>query len=150
MSKTSKQIKEIFKTIDDKREEITMLEESEQRLLDGLLPGGMRYDLERVQTTPVNKTEEVGWKIIQIGQQISKKKEELINDMLYAISIIERMPTSIYRTILWMKYIEGLKWKDIAKKKTYDETYLRGEMQNKAMAEAAAAAESLTKTYIEP
>ncbi len=117
------------------RRRIQLLEEQIERdtiLAQGV--GAIRYDKERVQTSPVaDRMTDIIAKIIETTDKL---KEEIHNLQMaeeecigYLVNLKEE-----HERVLTYHYLDSIKWKDVAIKMDYDETYIY-ELKDKALEE---------------
>lgn len=129
---TGKQFMHRIRTI---RRRIKLLEEQIER--DSVLASGVgaiRYDKERVQTSPV------GDRMTDIVAKIIETTDKLKED-IHCLQLIEEETIGYlvqlkeeHERVLTYHYLDGMKWKDIAYKMGYDDTYIY-EIKDNALAE---------------
>lgn len=79
---------------------------------------GIDYSIDKVQTGPTSSIENTIIKIVDYEQEISKDMEKLINMKNNASKEINEIQ-GIYGTILEMRYLECMRWEEIAYRLNY-------------------------------
>lgn len=127
-----------FKRIRSERADIETLQLRIKGLQLSLLPSGIRYDSDRVQTSPSDKMIEVAAKVDALERQMQKKLTSLNADMVKAISIVQAMPTPEYRQLLTLRYLTDSRtsWEQIADVMGYSVDHVRGYLHKNAIREA--------------
>lgn len=106
------------------------LEEQAERLrteLAGLK--AITYDTDRVQVTPSNKIEELMPKLIRVEEKYAKAILRYHREILRRSEQINKLGDEELSTVLYLRYIEGKKWEQIASDMSYTERnvfYLHG------------------------
>ena len=99
--------KKYLSRIKDKTEKIQEQEECIQRLRDTLGIAGIRYDKDRVQTSPdPNKTANIVAKIIEEEQILDDMKQSLINYRIKVIDEIKQIDNENFRKVLNVVYVD--------------------------------------------
>lgn len=129
-----------LKSIRRKRHELMTISESAAELRASLLPAGIRYDRDRVQTSPEEKLSEVVADLVRIEKIQQKQIARLKEDLILAEQLISAMPTSECRELIRLRYLAGkvkpLTWAEVAERMGYSEDHARGKLHDKAIAEA--------------
>ena len=133
--------KELFRNIRDIRGEIAMLEQRKKFIEESILPKAVRYDEAKVSSSPENPMDKFADKLSDLEERTQKRLNKLIDDNIMAERILTEMPTSKYRTLLYLRYIQGglrykLSWAEIARKMGYDEHHVKIVLHQKALKEA--------------
>lgn len=128
-----------FKRIRNERSDVETLQLRIKELQLSLLPSGIRYDTDKVQTSPSDKMIEVAAKVDALERQMQKKLTALNADMIKAIAIVQSMPTPEYRQLLTLRYLTGSRtsWKQISEIMGYSEQHVKQYMHNAALIEAS-------------
>lgn len=128
-----------LKRIRDERRELISIRMHKEDVRLSLLPGAIRYDKDRVDSSP----DDPMIKMIERLEAIEAKEdacvEELITDIELANEVITAMTVPEHKTLLRLRYIDGdrpMHWKDIASEMGYTEDHVRGKLHGKAIAEA--------------
>lgn len=129
-------VKDLFKNISDIKREIVLLEEQEDRLRQSMLPGAIRYDKDNVISSPQDPMSKYAERISDTEERIRKRLDILQKYESLAQTILDKMPTSKYRMLLSLKYIEEQSWKYIADYMGYGIQHIKQYMHNKALEEA--------------
>lgn len=133
-------ILKFLKSIRTKRRELGNLERTMEELRFMLLPSGIRYDADRVQTSPEDRLHEIADDLLDMERIQKAQQEQLTKDILRAERLISEMPTPEYRDLLRLRYISGglrpITWNQVAKRMGYGEDHVRGKMHGKAIREA--------------
>lgn len=93
---------------------IKQLSRTIEALRYSLLPGAIRYDTDRVQTTPTNKTEELFARIDELETELAAEKDKQITAILTVEGAIRRMPECKEKVVLLQFYIGRISIQDIA------------------------------------
>ena len=127
-----------FKRIRNERSDVETLQLRIKELQLSLLPSGIRYDTDKVQTSPTDKMIEVAAKVDALERQMQKKLTALNADMVRAIAIVQAMPTPEYRQLLTLRYLTGTRtsWEQIADVMGYSVDHVRGYLHKNAINEA--------------
>ena len=134
-----------FKTVRAERADIETLQLRIKELELSLLPRGIRYDSDKVQTSPSDQMLEVAAKRDALERKMQAKLVKLNNDMVKAMEIVQAMPTPEYRQLLTLRYLAGrMTWDQIAEVMEYDDVHVRGYMHKRAIEEAKRVAKNVT------
>ena len=126
-----------FNAIREERADIETLQLRIKELEFSLLPSGIRYDSDRVQTSPSDRMLETVAKIDALERRMRKKLEQLNDDMFKAVAIVQDMPTPAYRQLLTLRYLTGkMSWEDVAEVMGYSVDHVKGYMNRQALMEA--------------
>lgn len=126
-----------FKTVRAERADIETLQLRIKELQMSLLPRGIRYDTDKVQTSPSDQMLEVAAKLDALERKMQTKLVKLNNDMVKAMTIVQAMPTPEYRQLLTLRYLTGhLSWDQIAEVMGYSVDHVRGYLHKNAINEA--------------
>lgn len=141
-------VEELFRNIRDIKNEITVLDKKEQYLELSMLPGAIRYDKDKVQTTPEDPMLKFAEQISEIEELRKVRYEKLLKQNIVAETILNKMRTPKYRTLLFLRYIEGgvqyrYSWSEVALNLGYDEQYVRWDLHHAALDEAQEISDSL-------
>ena len=106
-----------FKTVRNERADIETLQLRIKELQLSLLPRGIRYDSDKVQTSPSDQMLEVAAKVDALERKMQ--------------------PTPEYRQLLTLRYLTGhMSWKQIADVMGYSDDHVRGYLHKMAIEEA--------------
>lgn len=132
-------MRKFFKRIRNERSDVETLHLRIKELQLSLLPSGIRYDTDKVQTSPSDKMIEVAAKVDALERQMQKKLNALNADMIKAIAIVQAMPTPEYRQLLTLRYLTGSRtsWKQISEIMGYSEQHVKQYMHDAALIEAS-------------
>ena len=126
-----------FKTVRNERADIETLQLRIKELQLSLLPRGIRYDSDKVQTSPSDQMLEVAAKVDALERKMQTKLLKLNQDMVRAMEIVQAMPTPEYRQLLTLRYLTGhMSWKQIADVMGYSDDHVRGYLHKMAIEEA--------------
>lgn len=143
-----------LKGIRRKRLELRTVQETAAELRAMLLPAGVRYDKDRVQTSvePEGKLLKVVSDLMEIEQHQELLAERLSQDILRAEQLIGDMTTPEYRELIRLRYLTGgtkpLTWEQIADQMGYSADHVRGKLHGKAIAEARRICKENTPEHI--
>jgi hypothetical protein len=133
-------VRTLLKRIRRERHELRVVQESAAELRGMLLPAGIRYDKDKVQTSPEEKMSGIVADLIRIEETQSVLVDRLSNDILLAEQLIGAMPTPEYRELIRFRFIYGglkpLTWEQVAEKMEYSSDHVRGHLYDKAITEA--------------
>lgn len=126
-----------FKTVRAERADIETLQLRIKELQLSLLPRGIRYDSDKVQTSPSDQMLEVAAKLDALERKMQAKLVKLNNDMVKAMEIVQAMPTPEYRQLLTLRYLTGhMSWEEIAEIMGYSQEHVRGYLHRAAIEES--------------
>ena len=80
-----------------------------------LLPSGIRYDTERVQTSPSEQMPEIMGEIEKVQQEIDQLKGTLIHEITEVGTVIDKLGNDNEKTVLKMYFLSFADIPDIAK-----------------------------------
>ena len=135
------EVEVLFRNIRDTRREISLLERQEDYIRLSMLPGAVRYDKDNVQSSPEDPMLKFAERISEVEELRQKRIEKMSEESILVQQILADMPTSTYRTVLELRYIEGginhrYSWSEIAFEMNYSEDYVRKELHDAALEEA--------------
>ena len=84
---------------------IKRIESTIEGLRSCLLPGGIRYDKDRVQTTPSDKMTEIVCRITDLEKELEEEQQNRANAVMEIDKALMKLPEGPYRTILAESYI---------------------------------------------
>lgn len=131
----------LFRNIRDTRREIAILERQEDYIRLSMLPGAVRYDKDNVQSSPEDPMLKFAERISEVEELRQKRIEKMSEESVLVQQILGGMPTSTYRLVLELRYVEGginhrYSWSEIAFEMNYSEDYVRKELHDAALEEA--------------
>ena len=132
-------ILKFLKQIRAKRRELNILQATIEELRFMLMPSGIRYDLDKVQTSPEDHLGRSVADLVAVERRQKKQVERLLNDLAKAEQLIEAMPTPEYRELIRLRYIAGQKpltWEQVSEQMGYTPVHVRGKLHGKAITEA--------------
>ena len=105
-----------------------------------LMPSGIRYDLDKVQTSPEDRLSQSVADLVAVERRQKRQIERLMSDIAKAEKLIEVMPTPEYRELIRLRYVSGglklMTWEQVAEQMGYSADHVRGKLHGKAIAEA--------------
>lgn len=127
-----------FKMVRAERADIETLQLRIKELELSLLPRGIRYDRDKIQTSPSDQMIEVASKIDELERKMQTKLVKLNGDMVKAVTIVQAMPTPEYRQLITLRYLTGSRtsWEQIAEIMGYSVDHVRGYLHKCAIEEA--------------
>lgn len=137
--------KEYMQSIRQIRREVNLLFEQIER--DRALAAGVkaiRYDIDKVQTSPEDRLSEIVAGIVENEKKLVvrihelQEKENEIREILLCLR-------EEHERVLVLHYIDGLLWDAVAEKLSYNERYIY-ELRDKALDELDAYLEELNQT----
>ena len=127
-----------FKMVRAERADIETLQLRIKELELSLLPRGIRYDRDKIQTSPSDQMIEVASKIDELERKMQSKLVKLNQDMVKAVTIVQAMPTPEYRQLITLRYLTGSRtsWEQIAEIMGYSVEHVRGYLHKRSLEEA--------------
>lgn len=132
-------ILEFLKQIRSEKRELRLIMEREEELRLSLLPAAIRYDVSKVQVSPIDRTPEMMAVLAEYEAEEDRHKAKLLGDITLANKIINRIQNPDYRKLLKLRYIDGAKpltWEQIADILEYSASSVRGYLHGRAIAQA--------------
>lgn len=114
--------KSFLREVRHEQKEILKLQRDIECLEKSLLPGGIRYDLDRVQTSPSDKVSDTLAKIGDYKMELEESLINLIENERKALRMIKTLESSDQRQVLQAYYLSNPKdttdelptWNDVA------------------------------------
>lgn len=134
-------VEELFRNIREARKELWILGQKESYLTLSMLPGAIRYDKDKVESSPEDPMLKFAERLSDI-ETIKKERIKQLSENDYTAQLILRdMPTARNRLLLELRYIEGgishrYSWNEVAEEMGYEEVYTRGVLHQAALREA--------------
>lgn len=133
-------ILKFLKGIRAKRRELGSLQTTIDELRFMLMPSGIRFDIDKVQTSPKDRMGQSVADLVAVEHLQETQRQRLLSDLAKAEQLIDAMPTSEYRELIRLRYITGgmkpLTWEQIADQMGYTPVHVRGKLHGKAIKEA--------------
>ena len=133
-------VKVFLKGIRDKRFELKILKDKRDEIYYSLMPSGIRYDLDKVQTSPVDRMPVAAGDLEEAQQRIDALINSLSHDINLAMRVVNQMQESKHRQLIMLRYFgvdrKTTEWKYVADVMGYTEEYVRGELHGEAIKEA--------------
>ena len=133
-------VKVFLKGIRDKRFELQLLKEKRNEIYYSLMPSGIRYDLDKVQTSPTDRMPVAAGDLEEAQQRIDALINSLSHDINLAMRVVNQMQESKHRQLIMLRYLgldrKATSWKYVADVMGYTEEYVRGELHGEAIKEA--------------
>jgi hypothetical protein len=101
---------------------IMRLEARRTELMSCMLPSGIRYDLDKVQTSPDDPMVRMAGEVDEIERQIKALQQKRWAAVNQISDMIESLPDEDEKTLLMLKWIKDEKIEDIRKKMHYSKT----------------------------
>lgn len=142
-------IKAFLNRIRDEKKELIHLRLHKEDVRLSLLPGAIQYDKDRVNVSPDDPMLRMIQKLEKVEEKETENEEKLLGDIELANRIIAAMPTPENRTLLRLRYIDGLRpmeWREIADAMNYSEDHTKGKLHGRAIAEARIALQKIEHT----
>ena len=86
-----------------------------------LLPSGIRYDTDRVQTSPSDRMPEIMGEIEKVQQEIDQLKGRLISEITEVGAVIDNLSNDNEKTVLKMYFLSLADVSEIARTMHYTE-----------------------------
>ena len=142
-------VKVFLQGIRDKRFELNLLRDKRNEIYYSLMPSGIRYDLDKVQTSPVDRMPVAAGDLEEAQKKIDAMIDSLSRDINLALKLVNLMPESKHRQLIMLRYFgvdrKTTEWKYVADVMGYTEEYVRGELHGEAIKEARQIWKSLQK-----
>ena len=117
-------IKSFLQSIRNTRREIEYFSDMVEELRTSLLPSAIRYDKDRVQTSPeADPMTDILEKVAVYEQKIRDHLQYLLDDYNFASELIMQLERPEYRQVLHHYYLDSSrpKWAQVAEKMGYTE-----------------------------
>lgn len=101
------------------REQIGVLDAKIDACLTGLLPGGIRYDIPRVQTSPKEQFPEVMAKVDDLTSKRIERARELFESIEQINSLANTIQDSTQKAVVIMHYIGGMTLTEVGERLGY-------------------------------
>lgn len=108
------QVRSIQKRLEERKMQLEFLESK-------LMPGALRYDTPKVQTSPSDQMSTVGAEICDVQKEIDALSDTLIAQLHDIESTIDQLENETERTVLKMYYLSCVNVPDIAQTLEYSE-----------------------------
>jgi len=114
-------IKSFLRACRDEQGEVNILLRKREQLYSSLLPEGIRYDGDRVQTTPEDRMLERMPEIAELDKKISQQIRKLARRKVKALGMINKLQDSKQRQVLTLYYLDNrrLSWEKVAAEMGY-------------------------------
>ena len=133
-------VKVFLKGIRDKRFELKILKDKRDEIYYSLMPSGIRYDLDKVQTSPVDRMPVAAGDLEEAQQRIDALINSLSHDINLAMRVVNQMQESKHRQLIMLRYLgldrKATSWEHVADVMGYAPEYVRGELHGQAIKEA--------------
>lgn len=125
-----KKLKDWFKQVRSEQYEIEHLKELIKSAEFGLLPSGIRYDRDKVQTSPDDTMSKVLAKAVDMQRELENSMAKLQERRIETEKRIQRLGNSNEREVLRYYYLDTergkpLTWAQVAYKMNFDERWVR-------------------------
>ncbi len=130
---------DFLKNIRGERFELERVKETRRDLYYSLMPSGISYDGDKVQSSPSDKLSEGMAEIAELDSQLAQKQKCLTQHIIYANSLVDRIPAPECRELLGLRYLDitgdrsPMSWQEIADCMGYSVDYVRGKLHGKAI-----------------
>ena len=79
-----------------------------------MVPGAIRYDTPRVQSSPSDRMSEIMGEVDEIDQEIEDLREQLRQKRQEVADMSRRELDEQACRVIILRYIDGLQWRDVA------------------------------------
>ena len=138
---------EFLKEIPSKKAQLEAIRRSQEEIRLALIPGGIRYDIDKVQTSPRDRMPDMMARLNELQIKEEGCKAALLSDIDKAIHLINCVPTAEYRLLLRLRYINSwpraMTWEKVADQMGYSVDHVKGYMHGRAVMEAREVWETL-------
>lgn len=109
-------VRELLQSVRAEKLEIVILREQIEELKMSLLPGAIRYDKDKVQTSPDDQMSVVMEKVDDYERKLKHRLLSLLDKQSQASELIMELDDSLQRQVLQLYYLDKdrLYWDDIA------------------------------------
>ena len=134
-------VEDLFKSLWSIKNELCSLERYKISLEQSLLPSGIRYDKDNVKSSPQDPMLKFAEQLSDLEEKMSERAVEYKKACATANDVLQRMPTALYRHVLYLRWIERiadpeLSWQKIGERVHYNGDYARKKIYPKAIEEA--------------
>lgn len=112
---------------------LNLLAERELIVIEEALPSGIDYSADRVQTSPDDGMAKKFIRIQKRTKDIDREVEKITDNMCRIKDELNAVTDAFSCRLLWLRYIEGLKWDKIAQTLCCSEEHARGPAHNTAL-----------------
>lgn len=84
-----------------------------------LLPSGIRYDLDKVLSSPADQMSEIEAEVIDLSREIAELKAQKAKTIVQVSEAITRLDSDLEQEVLLAYYLAGMTLKMIGQKKHY-------------------------------
>ena len=123
-----KNAKLFLREVRNEQKEIIKLEQKLEYLKKSILPGGIRYDRDKIQKSPDDKITELMAEIGDLEMELDADVKKLAKDIVTARRMIRGLSKSTHRTIMTSYYLPDIEpgdelptWGDVAASMHYSE-----------------------------
>ncbi len=124
--------KEYLRNIRNEQRELQRLDKKQKNLnIYSALPSGIRYDKDRVQTSPKDPMDSILEDLSRIQDEISRHARKLNKNKQRAMRLIRKLDKSTYRQVLTLYYLtlkddkKLMSWLDVAEEMGYSEDWIK-------------------------
>ena len=121
---TKKEIKRRLNAISWLDDELKILDAKIERYEVMTQGHAIRYDVDKVQTSPGDPVSEAMAKLYELMTQRSKMQARMIKAVAAATDLIDQVTDSKGRLILHYRYIDCMSWRGISKRAGYSESWV--------------------------
>ena len=122
--------KEYLLTIKKTEDNLLWLEEEIARTYYAALPGGIRYDSDKVQTSPEDRMSSIVIQVMEKTEKQWQEVEKLAKKRRRIIKEICTLPNRAHRIILYGFYVKGRPLRQIAKDESYSYDWILHQHSN--------------------
>lgn len=121
---TKADIKRKLNTISYIDDEIRILDSKIERYEAITQAHAIRYDLDKVQTTPTDPVAKAMEKLYGLMEIRRKRQEQMIKAVAEAADLIDMVKDAHGRLVLHYRYINALSWREVAKRTNFAERHV--------------------------
>ena len=144
-------VKELLRKIRTEKVEIRILLGKRETFAFSLYPSAIRYDRDRVQTSPKDLMSEGFAKICKLDMEIVKHIRAIENRRAFVMKVVREIEQPDLRLVLTLYYLatkpDGslFKWEEVADAVHHDEKYVLHKLHPAALQEFKKAAEEMMR-----
>lgn len=130
----------LLKRVRAERAEALSVQMQIDELRSSLLPSGIRYDTDKVQTSPADQMLEIAARVDELQRKNATHLARLTEDLIQAVDIVQKIDAPECRQLLTLRYLTGNRitssWESIANTMGYSVDHVRGYLHQRAIREA--------------
>ena len=102
--------------VQDTECEIRILDSKIQELETNLMPNGIRYDLDKIQSSPSDQMSKIMSTIVDLKKEREKLVDKLAESVISVSMLIDQLDNPMERVVMTYRWVQSMKIEDIAEK----------------------------------